>query len=95
MAQRRMIIGDHDKQRLFDAFAEGEEYVETVKVLDIKRTTASHRIVRQAQENNGHGKSRCGRRFVRMTPEMKDTLQEIEDQSPEFTLDIINTELRT
>ena len=38
-------ISEENKQRLFDAFRRGEDYVEVARVLGIKRDTA-YRIIR-------------------------------------------------
>lgn len=86
-----------DKQRLVDAHNRGEDYVALARQLDIKRTTA-YAIIRRAEENDGvvalpRGGARPQRR--RVSPELAEAAVNIVEEHPEFTLDQINSELRT
>ena len=90
-------ISTTDKQRLVDAHARGEDYVALAQQLNIKRTTA-YAIIRRAGENGGivslpRGGSRPQRRLV--TQALIDAAVTLVEQHPEFTLDQLNTELRS
>ena len=87
-------ISAENKQRLFDAFRRGEDYVEVARVLGIKRDTA-YRIIRRAEARDGVvAMARGGRRRRLVTDEARETAAEIVGEHPEFTLEQINAELR-
>ena len=48
MALRRAVIRAEDKQRIYDAFCRGEDYLQFAEQMGIKRQTA-YAIVRRAE----------------------------------------------
>ena len=87
-------ISENDKQRLFEAYQQGEDYIQLAKLLNIKRTTAYH-IIKRAETNGGAvAKPRGGVRHSKMTREMKNTIRDIVERHPDFTIRMINEELR-
>ena len=97
LKMRYQKISVLDKQRLVDAHNRGEDYVALARQLDIKRSTA-YAIIRRAEENDGvvafpRGGARPQRR--RVSPALVEAAVNIVEEHPEFTLDQINSELRT
>ena len=45
-------ISENDKQRLFEAYQQGEDYIQLAKLLNIMGTTAYH-IIKRAETNGG------------------------------------------
>ena len=87
-------ISENDNQRLFEAYQQGEDYIQLAKLLNIKRTTAYH-IIKRAETNGGAvAKPRGGVRHSKMTREMKNTIRDIVERHPDFTIRMINEELR-
>ena len=87
-------ISDADKQRLYDAFNQGEDYFEVARLLGIKRNTA-YCILRRIYERDGVLTLPCGgvrRKLV--TDETRDTAVAIVEEHPEFTQEQINAELQ-
>ena len=86
-------ISKNDKQRLFEAYQQGEDYIQLAKLLNIKRTTAYH--IKRAETNGGAvAKPRGDVRHSKMTREMKNTIRDIVERHPDFTIRMINEELR-
>lgn len=52
MAGRKAVIPTNDKQRIYDAFVRGEDYLHFADQLNIKRQTA-YFIVRRAESRDG------------------------------------------
>ena len=87
-------ILDADKQRLYDAFNQGEDYFEVARLLGIKCNTAYH-IIRRIDGRDGVlTLPRGGVRRRLVTDETRDTAVAIVEEHPEFTLEQINAELR-
>ena len=71
MAGRRAIIGENDKQRIYDSFLRGEDYLSFAQQLNVKRQTA-YAIVRRAESRDGAvALQRGGQRPCKMDDEMK------------------------
>lgn len=93
---RYQRIPDDDKQRLYDAYQRGEDYLDLARQLGIKRTTA-WAIVKRADENDGEvSRPRGGVRLqrVRVSPELAAAAVAVVEDHPEFTLDQLNSEVR-
>ena len=74
---------------------EGEDYYVLAEQLGIMRATA-YNIIRRCMENNGVvAQPRGGARFHKVTQAIKETLISIVEEQPEFTLNQINSELRS
>ena len=87
-------ISSVDKERLFDAYRNGEDYVQLARQLNIKRTTA-YAIVRRGVENDGRiAKERGGFRGRKMDAEMLEVAVAIVEENNAFTLQQINEEMR-
>jgi len=94
MAGRRAIISSNDKQRIYDAFLRGEDYLRLAEQINIKRQTA-YGIVRRAESREGTvALQRGGQRPCKIDDEMKEVLREIVIDHPAFTLHQINSELQ-
>ena len=86
-------VSAEDKQRIIDAYVNGEDYVETAKLLGIKRTTVwgiVHRYQLYGQVNRPRG----GARNRKVDQEMIDQMIATVEEHPEFTLSQINTDLQ-
>ena len=83
-----------DKQRIYDCFLRGEDYVPLAQQLGIKQSTA-YAIIRRAERNDGVvNMPRGGRRRTLVSDELIQASIDIVERSPEFTLNQILTELR-
>ena len=82
-----------DKQRLLNAWEEGEDYQELARQLGIKRTTA-WAIVNRAKKRDGVvALPRGGRRHQKRDNEIGDVLAAIVEEHPTFTLEQLKVEL--
>lgn len=82
-----------DKQRLLNAWREGEDYQELAHQLGIKRTTA-WAIVNRANNRGGVvALARGGQRHYKLNDEIVDVLTAIVEEHPTFTLEQLKTEL--
>ena len=72
-------------------YVNGEDYVETAKLLGIKRTTAWG-IVRRYQLYGQVNRPRGGARYRKVDQEMIDQMIATVEEHPEFTLSQINLE---
>lgn len=87
-------ISAEDKDRLYQTYVRGEDYVHAAEVMGIKRTTAYH-IVRRAEGRQGVVTlPRGGKRIVKITDQMKAVIVDIVNTHPDFSLKAINAELR-
>ncbi|GFO48713.1 replication protein a 70 kda DNA-binding subunit [Plakobranchus ocellatus] len=83
-----------DKTRIFQAYTRGEDYIQLARQIGIKRTTA-YQIVRKALDHDGTvAFPRGGLRSVKMSQEMLETVIAIVSDPPDYTLTMINQELR-
>ena len=82
-----------DKQRLIDAHARHEDYVEVARLLGVARGTA-YAIVRRHQQHGVVARPRGGAHNKRMDEEMVDTIVLIMEENSEYTIHQINMELR-
>ena len=89
----RNRIAAEDRQRIIDAYANGQDYVETTRLLGIKRTTA-WAIVRRNQLHGNAPRHRGGARNRKVDQQMIDNMVATVEQHSEYTLGQINTELR-
>ena len=63
-------VSQADKERLYQLYQNGDDYLHLARLLGVKRTTAYH-IVRRAVENDGVvAKPRGGKRVQKVTDEM-------------------------
>ena len=69
----RNRISTEDKQRIIDAYAAGEDYVEAARLLGVKRTTAWG-IVRRHQLHGQVNRPRGGARHQKVDQEMTDNM---------------------
>ncbi|GFR71201.1 hypothetical protein ElyMa_000347700 [Elysia marginata] len=75
-------------------YTRGEDYIQLAREIGIKRTIA-HQIVRRAQEHDGAvAVPQGGLRSVKMSEEMLETIFAIVSDHPDYTLIMINQELR-
>ena len=86
-------VSAEDKQRIIDAYANGEDYVETARLLGVKRTTAWG-IVRRYQLHGQVNRPRGGARNRKVDQEMIDQMIATVEEHPEFTLSQINNNLQ-
>lgn len=94
MPGQRAVIPANDKQRIYDAFIRGEDYLHLAEQLNIKRQTA-YSIVRRAESRDGTvALQRGGQRPSKVDDEMRGILRDIVLDHPAFTLQQINTELQ-
>ena len=89
----RNRISTADKQHIIEAHANGEDYVETARLLGVKRTTAWG-IVRRHQLRGQVDRPRGGPWNVKVDQEMIDNMIASIEGHPEFTLARINENLR-
>ena len=89
----RQRINREIKQRLIDAHLGGEDYQETALVLGIKRGTA-YSIVQRYIVHGAVERPRGGARRLKMDEEMTNTIVQIVELHPEFTLEQIQAELQ-
>lgn len=83
-----------DKQRLYDAWLSGEDYVELARHLGIKRTTA-WAIIKRANNRDGLvSVPRGGRRHSKIDNEIGEVLAEIVEEHPAYTLHQMKSELQ-
>jgi len=88
-------ICEADKTRLYESYKNGDDYLDLARWLGIKRTTAYH-IIRRAQQNDGAVTlPRGGKRNGKVTDEMKHVLRDIVNEHPDYTLAMLNNEMRT
>lgn len=86
-------ISDLDKERLLNAWKDGEDYQELARQLGIKRTTA-WAIVNRANKRDGQvSLPRGGRRHHKIDDEIGDVLAAIVEEHPTFTLEQLKNEL--
>ena len=86
-------ISDTDKKRLYQAWLQGEDYVQLADQLNIKRGI-DWSIVNRAKNQQGQvSLPRGGRRHVKLDEEIGDALSAIVEEHPTFTLNQIRTEL--
>lgn len=88
-------ISEVDKQRIVDAHNNDEDYVETARLLGVKRTTA-WAIIRRFLESGLVVRPRGGFRQEanKVDEEMKNTLVEIVEEHAAFTLSQVKNELQ-
>lgn len=90
----RSRISVEDKQRLFEAWQRGEDYLDLARQLNINRQTA-YRIVRRANQRNGRvAVPRGGRRHGIINDDLGNLFAEIVEDHPTFTLIQIRREAR-
>lgn len=86
-------ISDTDKERLYRAWLQGDDYLQLADQLKIKRGTAWS-IVNRAKNREGRvSLPRGGRRNVKLDQEIGDVLSTIVEEHPTFTLNQIKVEL--
>ncbi|GFS00510.1 hypothetical protein ElyMa_006401000 [Elysia marginata] len=85
---------DGDITQIFQAYTRDEDYIQLARQVGIKRTTA-YQIFRKALEHDGVvAFPRGGLRSVKMSEEMLETVIAIVSAHPDYTLIMINQELR-
>lgn len=89
----RNRISTEDKQRLIDAYANGDDYVETARLLGVNRTTAWG-IVRRHQIYGIVNRPRGGSRHRKVDEDRVNNLIRTVEEHPEFTLGQLNAGLR-
>ncbi|XP_072025585.1 uncharacterized protein [Amphiura filiformis] len=88
-------VSDADRNRIIDAFEnEGGDYLTVADTLGVKRQTARSIIVTFIRAGRRDALQRGGARPPKVDQEMRDSLQEIIQESPLLTLEQINDELR-
>ena len=91
----RNRISDEDKRRIIESHTNGDDYVETARLLGVKRTTAWG-IVRRNQQQvqaNQANRPRGGARNRKVDQEMTNNMVATIEQHPEYTLAQINAQL--
>lgn len=91
MPRRR--ISETDKERIINAFNNGEDYVQTAALLGIGRTTAWG-IVRRFQQTGLVVRPRGGARNLKVDEEMISEMMRTVEERAEYTLVQINAALR-
>lgn len=87
-------ISETDKERLYQAWIQGDDYLQLADQLNIKRGTAWS-IVNRAKNRDGRvSLPRGGRRHAKLDEEIGDALAVIVEENPTFTLNQIKTELQ-
>ena len=87
-------ISTDDKARIFQAYTRGEDYLQLARQINVKRTTA-YQIIRRALANEGVvAFPRDGLRSVKVNEDMVNSAKDIVSEHPEYTLMMINQELR-
>ena len=93
-AMVRNRVSAEVKQCIIDAHNNGDDYQETARLLGVKRGTA-YSIVSRHIRLGVVQRPRGGGRRPKLDQEMKAAAVDIVEESPEFTLEQINAELRT
>ena len=84
----------YSKARIFETYTPGEDYLQLARQINVKRTTAYH-IIRRALANEGVvAFPRGGVPSVRVNENMVNSAIDIVSEHPEYTVMMINQELR-
>ena len=89
----RARISNEDKQRLVDAHDRGEDYVDLARQLNIKQGTAWAIISRAHRRDGVVALPRGGPRRMKLDDEIRNTLVQLVEEHPTFTLVQLKTEL--
>ena len=87
-------ISTDDKARIFQPYTRGEDYLQLARQINAKRTTA-YQIIRRAMTNEGVvAFPEGGVRSVKVNEDMVNSVIDFVSEHPEYTLIMINQELR-
>ena len=87
-------ISTEDKAHIFQAYTRGEDYLQLARQINVKRTTA-YQIIRRALANEGVNTFLLGGvRSVKVNEDVVNSAIDIVSEHPEYTLIMINQELR-
>ena len=87
-------ISTDDKAHIFQAYTRGEDYLQLARQINVKRT-AAYQIIRRVLANEDVvAFPRGGVRSVKVNEDVVNSAIDIVSEHPEYTLMMINQELR-
>ena len=94
MPRRHRTISAEDRQRIIQAYRDGNDYVSVARQLSVKRTTAWSIVAKWLRTGETEARRRGGNRPKKVDDEMLDFFLMLIDDDPTITLKRMNEAVR-